>query len=73
MSFASPDRFFNNFTNRKFSSILYDLDNDLIFLGFPNSQVVNVTAHVEKPCPIVPPVFVSYIYGAPLGWNAVVC
>jgi len=35
------------------------------------SQVFNVTAQVEKPCPIVPPVIVSYIYGSPMGWNAV--
>jgi len=38
----------------------------------PN-QIFNVTAQVEKPCPVVPPVIVSYIYGSPIGWNAVVC
>ena len=48
------------------------------YLGFigsnnPATQLVNVTAQVEKPCPVVPPVIVSYVYGAPLGWNAVVC
>ncbi|CAF0813197.1 unnamed protein product [Adineta steineri] len=35
------------------------------------AQVVNVTAQVERPCPVVPPVFVSYVYGSPIGWNAV--
>jgi hypothetical protein len=38
-----------------------------------SSQVLNVTAQVAKPCPMVPPVIVSYVYAAPLGWNAVVC
>jgi hypothetical protein len=42
-------------------------------MGFnnPANQVLNVTAQVTKPCPMVPPVIVSYVYGAPLGWNAV--
>jgi len=35
------------------------------------TQIVNVSAQVEKPCPFVPPVFVSYMYGSPMGWNAV--
>jgi len=35
------------------------------------SQVINVTAQVERPCPVVPPVVVSYVYGSPIGWNAV--
>jgi len=30
-----------------------------------------MTAPVEKPCPMVPPVIVSYVYGSPVGWNAV--
>lgn len=38
-----------------------------------SSQLVDVTAQVEKPCPMVPPVIVSYIYGTSVGWNAVVC
>jgi hypothetical protein len=35
------------------------------------SQILNLTAQVEKPCPFVPPVIVSYVYGSPAGWNAV--
>jgi len=25
-----------------------------------------------RPCPVVPPVIVSYLYSSPAGWNAVV-
>jgi hypothetical protein len=47
---------------------------------FPNSfynnhtgnQLVNVSMLVEKPCPLVPPVVVTYFHGSPIGWNAVV-
>lgn len=37
------------------------------------TQLVNVSTTVAKPCPVVPPVIVSYVYGSPMGWNAVVC
>jgi hypothetical protein len=36
-------------------------------------QLVNVSMLVERPCPLLPPVVVSYLYGSPTGWNAVVC
>jgi hypothetical protein len=47
---------------------------------FPNSfynnntasQVVNVSMLVERPCPSVTPLVVTYLYGSPAGWNAVV-
>jgi len=59
MSAGFPTSFYNNNTNR--------------WMGNNNvhSQIVNVTAQVEKPCSIVPPVLVSYVYGSPIGWNAV--
>ncbi len=37
------------------------------------SQIVNVTGQVARPCPVIPPMIVSYVYGSPFGWNAVVC
>lgn len=48
---------------------------------FPNSfynnntthnQLVNVSMLVQKPCPPVSPVVVTYFQGSPIGWNAVV-
>ncbi|CAF1425145.1 unnamed protein product [Adineta steineri] len=36
-----------------------------------NNQLVNVSMLVEKPCPVVAPYVVSYFYGSPIGWNAV--
>jgi len=36
------------------------------------SQLVNVSMLVEKPCPAVTPVVVTYFQGSPIGWNAVV-
>jgi len=59
MSGLFPNNFYNNNTNRWMAN------------NFGPSQVLNVTAQVEKPCPFVPPVIVSYIYGSPVGWNAV--
>jgi len=60
MSAVFPHSFYNNNTNR--------------WMGHNNvpNQILNVTAQVEKPCPFVPPVFVSYVYGSPMGWNAVI-
>ena len=39
-----------------------------VYTPNPN-QVVNVSMQVDKPCP---PVFISYIHGSTIGWNAVV-
>jgi len=47
--------------------------------GFPNNfsnnntnnQLVNVSMLVQKPCPIVPPMVVTYFQSSPVGWNAV--
>jgi hypothetical protein len=37
-----------------------------------SNQLVNVSMLVEKPCPLVSPVVVTYFHGSPVGWNAVV-
>jgi len=59
MSAVFANSFYNNNSNR--------------WMGHNNvpSQILNVTAQVEKPCPFIPPVIVSYVYGSPIGWNAV--
>jgi len=56
-----------------FPNNFYNMNNTNRWMGNNNvpNQLVNVSAQVEKPCPIVPPVIVSYIYGSPVGWNAV--
>ena len=36
-----------------------------------NSQLVNVSMLVEKPCPVVAPLVIPFF--SPMGWNAVVC
>ena len=35
-------------------------------------QLVNVSMLVERPCPLVTPMVVTYFYGSSSGWNAVV-
>jgi len=59
MSAGFQNNFYNNHTNRWMGN------------NHVPSQVLNITAQVEKPCPVVPPVFISYVYGSPIGWNAV--
>jgi len=56
MSGPFSQNFYNNHTNRWMGN------------NFVPSQVFNVTAQVEKPCPFVPPII---LYGSPVGWNAV--
>lgn len=36
------------------------------------SQLIDVTMTVNKSCPAVPPVIVTYFQNSPIGWNAVV-
>ncbi|CAF0809013.1 unnamed protein product [Rotaria sordida] len=60
MSAEFPNSFYNNNTNRWMGN------------AYEPGQSLNLTPQVEKPCPLVPPVIVPYIYGSPIGWNAVI-
>jgi len=50
----------------------FKINNTFPFTNFGSgaTQLINATAVIEKPCP-PPVVLVSYVYGSPLGWNAV--